>query len=266
MRKFVFGLAGGIALLTAVVLYFQMVHAYQVRVSEHFVSSSQIPAPFNGARLIQLSDLNIETARDVRVLERVVEEVNELAPDMIALTGNVFGTGSVSAQIMNDTAYLLGNLQADIGKVAVLGGTDLEREDEVMALLDSVDFHVLRNEYRQFFNGTVAGITFLGMDPASRGNHPNHLMAQVNLEDTFQILLTHEGQFAASVVEHNIGLKLAGYCLGQSAPTVQCSQFSEGAYRFADQLVNISAGVGSGNGIFGFLKRPSMDSFLLMRQ
>jgi len=266
MRKFLFSLAALVAAMTAVVLYVQMVHAYQVQVSEHFVTSARIPAPFDGARLIQLSDLHIETARDVAVFERVVAQVNDLAPDMIALTGNVFGSGSVSPTIMSEVAALLGSLEADIGKVAVLGMMDLEREEIVLELLESVNFHVLRNESREFFNGTVAGLTFVGMDPASMGYDPNQLLSRLDLEDNFQILLTNEGHHAASIVEHHIGLKLAGYCLGQSSPTIQCSQFSQGTYRFADQLVNISSGVGTGNGPFGFLKRPTVDSFLLIRQ
>ena len=266
MRKFFLTIAAGVACLTALIIYFQGVHPYQIQVREHFVQSSQIPVTFEGARLVQLSDLRIKNQRDLRVLKRVVEQVNQLSPDMIAFTGDLFGS-SVSADIMAETARLLGDLEADIGKVAVLGVMDLEREYDIMELLESVDFHVLRNESRDFFNGSMAGIGFLGMDPVTLGNRPQTILPRISREGTFQILLTHQGHLAATALDHHVGLKLSGYCLGRTAHTPTCSQFSSGDYRFADQmLVNISDGVGRGRGIFGFLKRPAIDSFLLMRQ
>jgi len=266
MRKLMISMAIGAILLTAVALYFTTFHPYQIQVSEHFIQSPQVPATFEGARLIQLSDLLIENERDVRVLGQVVQQVNALSPDMVALTGNVFGAGAISPAVLEETSRLLGTLEADIGKVAVLGGIDLQRAEEVTEILEGVDFHVLRNESREFFNGTLAGISFLGMDPASHENNFATIIPRLQQEGMFQIWLTHEGQHAASVVDYGIALKLSGHCLGSTTPAPQCSQFFSGAYRFSDQVVNISTGVGNANTFFGFLKRPSIDSFLLIRQ
>jgi len=266
MRKLTFISAIGISLLTIVALYFQMIHPYQIQVRDHFVSSAHIPSAFNGARLIQISDLRIETNRDVRALERVVDQINDLSPDMVAFTGDLFGPAAVSSSVREETRRILSAIQADMGKIAVLGTLDLEREEEITEILTAADFHILRNEAREFFNMSEAGIVFLGMDPISHGNDPALILPRIQQPDMFQILLTHEGHLAAHIVNHPIGLQMSGYCLGRSRPPLQCSQFSRGAFRFADQLVNISSGVGTDNSIFGFLKRPSIDSFLLMRQ
>ena len=54
------------------------------------IKSSTIPSSFDGIRLIQFSDLNIDIEEDLILLEKSVNEINRLNADIIIFTGDLF--------------------------------------------------------------------------------------------------------------------------------------------------------------------------------
>lgn len=61
----------------------------RVRVRQVEVVLRKLPAAFDGLRVVQLSDLHVGPTSDRRFVEEVVARVNALAPDVVAITGDL---------------------------------------------------------------------------------------------------------------------------------------------------------------------------------
>ncbi|WOD38725.1 metallophosphoesterase [Nodosilinea sp. E11] len=86
------------------------------------VSLHNLPERLEGCRIVQLSDFHYDGQRlSPRLLQQAIAQVNELAPDLIALTGDY---------VTNDPAPIfeladcLGQLKSRYGTIAVLGNHD----------------------------------------------------------------------------------------------------------------------------------------------
>lgn len=74
-----------------------------------------------GLRIVQISDLHIGNGLEGRRLDRLVERVNALEADLVALTGDLF---DFDPRYVEDGARRLARLRARLGVYAVLGNHD----------------------------------------------------------------------------------------------------------------------------------------------
>lgn len=92
-------------------------------VKETYIVSERIPEAFDGYRIVQLSDIHLSSFRKrAGSLERAVEKVNGLAPDVILFTGDMitFSPDELNERLMK----VLSGLEAPDGIYAVLGNHD----------------------------------------------------------------------------------------------------------------------------------------------
>ena len=87
-----------------------------------------LPDPFVGMRLAQISDIHLEEYTEPWFLRRVVEQINALEPEMVLLTGDFVSRGpgphSVSLRAAGLAAEVLSELKAP-QRVAILGNHDV---------------------------------------------------------------------------------------------------------------------------------------------
>lgn len=83
-----------------------------------------------GLRIVQISDLHIGNVLMGERLSRVVEAVNALEPDVVALTGDIF---DFDPRFVEDGAQRLGALRARHGVYLVLGNHDVYTGSEIVA-------------------------------------------------------------------------------------------------------------------------------------
>jgi predicted MPP superfamily phosphohydrolase len=87
-------------------------------------------AAHRGLRIVQLSDLQIGNGLEGDRLERLVRRVNAVAPDLVALTGDLF---DFDPAVVEEGARQLGALRARLGVFAVLGNHDCYTGSETVA-------------------------------------------------------------------------------------------------------------------------------------
>lgn len=92
-----------------------------VEISRVPMKIANLPAEFIGMTIAQLSDLHHGLYTGLDYLNRCVEIVNHLKPDLIALTGDFTYGGKA---YVGPCAELLRNLKAAVGVYAVLGNHD----------------------------------------------------------------------------------------------------------------------------------------------
>lgn len=217
------------------------------------VPIADLPAALDGLTIVQISDIHVGPTIKQRYVEAIVDEVNRLEPDLIAVTGDVVD-GKV-VQLAEHTQPLA-RLSARYGAYLVTGNHEYySGADEWIAEFRRLGLSVLINEHVVLeHNGTqfvVAGVTDYSTshldgihrsDPAAAlKNAPEHARVRV--------LLAHQPRTALAAADAGYTLQLSGHTHGgQFVPWnffVRFQQpFTAGLARIDDLWVYTSRGTG----------------------
>lgn len=259
-----------VALALVVMSYGVWIGRWKLQVTHLDYQNEQIPAAFDGFRIVHISDLHLSTFEDnPQQLNRFVETINAQQPDLICFTGDM-----VSLTLDEATPYVdvLRRLKATYGVSSVLGNHDFflysraypseaEKEAAVDSLArlqrETLGWHLLRNEsYRIEKDG--ACITILGVDNSNCANqgfrtiHRGDLKKAMADTDGFRILLSHDpSHWTAEVLpDTDIPLTLCGHTHAAQirlfgwTPAKMSFVETDGLYERNGQSLYINIGLG----------------------
>ena len=225
----------------------------RARVVEIEVPLRNLPPALHGFSIAQISDVHVSTTIRRTYVERIVDAVNALKPDMIALTGD-FVDGAV-IELAPHTAPLQ-RLYAPHGAFFVTGNHEYYSGANAWATeFRRLGLRVLLNEHAVIeHNGVsliVAGVTDFSahhFDPAQR-NDPQAALAGAPGNAAAKILLAHQPRSAAAASQAGFDLQLSGHTHGgQFWPWnlfVRFYQpFTAGLHRLNALWVYVSRGTG----------------------
>lgn len=220
-----------LALVWSLMAYGYFVGRYKFEVTEVDYSHPDIPASFEGYKVVHISDLHLSTFADnPSALHRIVDSINAQHPDLICFTGDLVSLGIEEAYPCADE---LRRLSAKDGVVSVLGNHDFflyskkfhgeaERLAEADRLADfqrnELGWTLLRNENLVVHRGEEQ-ITVLGVDNHACKNQGYQTVSLGDLEkamegtDGFRFLLSHDPtHWSAEVLpKSDIPLQLSGH-------------------------------------------------------
>jgi predicted MPP superfamily phosphohydrolase len=105
-----------------------------------------LPAALDGYRIAQLSDLHVGPHTSPARVRGWVDRVNRLAPDLVAITGDLIASGD---DYLDDVARELGRLRGKDGVALCMGNHDYFADHaRLVAGLERVGIEVLRNRGR----------------------------------------------------------------------------------------------------------------------
>ncbi len=187
------------------------------RVRRVEVTLPGLPAALDGTKLAQLTDLHLGATLGKRWLEGVVARVNELEPDLVAITGDL-----VDERVpkLRDTVSAVRALRARHGVFFVTGNHEYySGAREWMEELPRHGLRVLRNERVQVGRDGVS-FELAGIDDHSaRGMAPGHgpdlsrALAGVAPGRPI-VLLAHQPKAVLEAQRHGVGLVLSGHTHG----------------------------------------------------
>jgi predicted MPP superfamily phosphohydrolase len=211
-----------------------------------------LPAALEGFTIAQISDIHVGSTIKRRFVERIVERVNRLRADMVAITGDLVD-GSVQ-DLAQHTAPLAG-LESRHGTYVVTGNHEYYSGAHAwIRELRRLGTRVLINEHVVLDHDgaplTVAGVTDYSahhFDPAHRSD-PQAAMRGAPEEGT-KVLLAHQPRSASSAEQAGYHLQLSGHTHGgQFWPWnlfVRLQQpFTAGLNRLGRMWVYINRGTG----------------------
>jgi predicted MPP superfamily phosphohydrolase len=191
----------------------------QARIERVTVAVKGLPAAFEGFKIAQISDVHIGDTLDRRFMQQVVDQVNGLSPDLVAITGDLID-GLVSE--LREEVAPLAALRGREGVFYVTGNHEYYHggpawEAEVRRLGPTV----LHNEHRVLARGeaqlVVGGVTdhdggHFGEGHASR---PDLAFAGAPDPDSApRILLAHQPRSARAAAGLGVSLQLSGHTHG----------------------------------------------------
>ncbi|NLR75373.1 metallophosphoesterase [Leeia aquatica] len=216
------------------------------------VPINQLPEDLQGFRIVQISDIHVGPTIRQPYLQAIVDAVNQLQPDVVAITGDLVD-GSVEA--LSAHTAPLASLQARHGSYFVTGNHEYYSGAEPwVAEVRRLGITVLMNEHVKVQQGqarlAVAGVT----DYTAHQFIPQHRSdphaAIAGAQDCqVKVLLAHQPRTAPLAAEAGFHLQLSGHTHGgQFLPwnwLVPLQQpFVAGLNRLADMWIYTSRGTG----------------------
>ena len=211
------------------------------------VRSARLPEDLDGFRIAFVTDLHVDRYRHPEYLPRIVARMNELAPDLVAITGD-FADGSTAE--LAPQLEALRELKARYGVFGVPGNHEYYSGYlDYMAYLPTLGVTMLENSHRMIRpDFAVAGIT----DPAAvkRRLPGPDLPAALNgiPKRAFVLLLAHQPQFCVAASKLGVDLQLSGHTHGGLVwgigPLIvgRNGDFVAGAYQVGDTVLYVSRG------------------------
>jgi predicted MPP superfamily phosphohydrolase len=245
--------AAGVPIVAAALTLLGLWEARRVpRVKRVDVPIAGLPEALRGFCIVQLSDLHVGPTIRRRQVEGVVERVNALDADLIAVTGDLVD-GSVGE--LAEHTRPLGDLRARHGTFFVTGNHEYYSGASAwIAELRRLGMRVLLNEHVRVRHGgaelVVAGVTDYSTRRAA-GAHASdpHRALDGAPDDAVRVLLAHQPRSAFEAARAGADLQLSGHTHGgQFVPwnwLVRYYQpFTAGLHRLGDLWVYVSRGTG----------------------
>ena len=258
------------ALVFGIMWWGAIVTPGKIEVKEVELAFDNLPDAFDGYRIVQWSDAHLGTYNGrTAIVERQINTINDLHPDMICFTGDLVSRKTDEALPYRD---LLAKLRAPDGVFSVLGNHDYDNyvrwDDEQVKLADRkalcdmqqvVGWRLLNDDYAIIKRG---GDQIVVIGTENYGDHPfekrgNLARAYSGLRDNnFKIELQHNPYAwrANTLPNSNIDLMLAGHThawqillkLGDWQWSPACLRYPEwgGAYREGNQQLYVNIGTG----------------------
>lgn len=237
---------------------------YNYEVTEAAVPIKALPRALSGFRIVHISDLHAEDL-PLSHLERALDEVNSLAPDLIAITGDFV---SEDASAIYDLAPLLSQLSAPYGVMACLGNHDIWSDKQTVRKgLERYGTRVLDNEGEQL---SVEGnsLYVAGVADAWNDHHDLDAALKSKPEGAPTVLLWHEPDVVKQVAQDGrVNLQLSGHShagqiklpfLGPPILPFLGRRYPEGRYKVGDTWLYTSRGLGVSGLPIRFNCRPEI--------
>lgn len=241
---------------------YSFIEPYLIETKEITIESDQIPAEFDGKRVVFLTDIHYGPYFSKDRLESLVNQTNELNPDIILLGGDYVTNDNDSVEPVFSS---LSKLKAPMGVYGVLGNNDPE------------------NSSIQAMNN--AGITYIGNNAVWIGTNtsririggvgdmdtdvPNQLPTLNGVTpENFVILVSHKPDYFEKISISKVDLQLSGHTHGGQitffglwAPFVNSQygqQYVTGLKKSDNNTMIISNGIGTVWAPVRFFARPQI--------
>ena len=251
--------AAGVLGIIGAMLYGYTLGASRVWVNEITAPLRGLAPSFDGLRIAQLSDVHLGAHMSADAVAAHVERVNELAPDLVVITGDI----TDGLDHADETFPALGGLRAPLGVVAIFGNHDVATGTNAVkdALKRHTRFKVLDDETLEVVRGTarlwIVGLMDRGLDWARglrRCSELARLVGDIPGAEP-RIVLSHRPDLFPHAAELGCGLVLSGHTHGgqvgipwgrDRAATLArfMTPFPRGTYRRGDALLHVNLGLG----------------------
>lgn len=253
-----------LAIITAlIIIYGHYINPTSLTVKEIAVKDKKLNNDYNGFKIAHFSDIHYGRTTKENNLKKVINSINELNPDVIIFTGDLFDFEHISEKNKKIMIECLSNLDAKLFKFAIIGDYDTKYLNEYKTILEESNFIILDNSSKLVYYNSSIPLNFIGL------TNTNDLNKLYN-NDYYNITLIHKPDEIKNI--DNSNLVFAGHSLGGQIklPFIGGIRKKEGAYNYIDgyyevnnKKLYISNGIGTEDISFRFYNTPSITLYRL---
>lgn len=207
------------------IAYGSLVERNLFKVKKVEIAAEGLPESFDSFRIVHISDIHARSFEGrEKHLQRAVDKINTLKPDMIAFTGDLITT---SPDELKEIGGILGGLKAKDGVFSVLGNhdysmySDMSVEEKTRSLEkliwteEAMGWTLLMNGNSVIRHGRDS-VAVIGVENTSPSRHfpskGNLMQAAAGTDGMFRILLSHDPlHWEAEIVGQDFPLTLSGH-------------------------------------------------------
>jgi len=260
---------GSLAVAGALTSYAANIEPHWPEIVRVELPLARLPRGLDGLTIVQLSDIHAGYLVGPAKIRHYVEMVHALRPDIVAITGDMFHSGAVSAWMC---AAELSALRAPLGVYVVPGNHERHVPPEVGELpFRRAGLTVLANAAERVQVGDDA-LWIVGVDDMvmRRGNLRQALQGVPDA--ACKVLLVHEPDLADQASQYPVDLQLSGHThggqirvpgLGALLLPVMGRKYPMGLYNVRGMWVYTNRGLGVNRPALRFNCRPEITLFTL---
>lgn len=250
------------------------VNPNQLKVNYQILKSDKIPESLDDISIVYFTDLQYGKYQTEERTKKLIDTINELAPDIVLFGGDLYDTDTEITDETNATiASYLSSIDAPLGKFAVAGEKDQSDESHINALnwiYTTSQFEILNDRNVKIGNQSTQIIRLIGISP------------QVNFDqalsgvssDEFNLLLTHypdtlindrltTSSISLALAGHSHGTQITYPFIGGYKTVENASQLNRFNTRDLSFDYIISTGIGCTNVDARLLATPEIYHFIL---
>jgi len=261
-----------------VLVWARFISTNGLKVNEIKIIDEKLPESFQGFKVVHFSDMHYGKTIDKGSLEKIVDKINFIVPDLVLFTGDLIDKDiEITDEVINDLTSVLGKIDATHGKYSVKGNHDYT-SDSFIEIMENSEFIILENSYDLVYNDINEYIYLGGLSSSIKTEIDyNKALGYFNQEninkEVFSIMMFHEPDNVDKLIEfQNIDLALAGHSHGGQIrlPFIGALFKVNGALKYPNDyyMVNdtelyVSYGLGTSNYPFRFMNKPSINFYRL---
>lgn len=286
LKKLIIILSFLVIICCASIYYSRYIATNGLLIKEYKITNGAIPDSFHGAKIVHISDVHYKTTFFKQDLKKLVSKVNELKPDIVVLTGDLFDRNTkYSNKDFEEVANELNKINTVIGKYAITGNHDT-KVPEWETIIKNAGFINLNNSYDITYKNSLKPILISGLE-SNIGNlkdinerlkpTTDYISSTKGKElnnniPNFKILLIHEPDYIDQIDYQQFDLILAGHSHnGQvRVPGIGAIVLPEGAKKYYKNYYDIdstklyiSSGLGTSTIPYRLFNKPSINFYRL---
>lgn len=190
-------------------LFLKVNNEYIVTTS-HEVISEEIPASFDGFKIVQVSDLHDAMFGDRN--ERLITKVEQQQPDVIFITGDIIDSRRYKLEQSIETAE---QLVAIAPTYFVTGNHEIATNEylHIYSELEKVGVQTLKNEVLQLSKGADT-LKLIGLEDPLMGYNVEQQLSVLTSTSDYTILLSHRPELFEAYVAAKVDIVFAGHAHG----------------------------------------------------
>ncbi|MCP5108322.1 MAG: metallophosphoesterase [bacterium] len=255
--------------ITGIIVLVSLVNGLREPVVKNItIPIKKLPAHLSGFSIVHLSDVHLEAYKSKNAVGHMVDVVNDLKPDLVAITGDL-----IDSNICEEVTFCehLKRLKGTYGTVAITGNHEFYAGIAIFnELAKRSEFKVLRNESVTVANGLQIvglddrearnfGLKGPDLDTALKGNDPTKPT----------ILLYHRPDYFDEAIKKGVDLQLSGHTHGGQIPPMDLLvqlfyKYPAGLYEKDGSYIYTSFGTGYWGPPMRFLSRNEIVKITLI--
>ena len=190
-------------IIVFIILYAFLIGTKGVFTKEYKIETNKINKAMHGLKIIQFSDLHYGSSVNEKMVDKLINKINENKPDIVIFTGDLVDERH---KLISEEKEMLINklskINAELGKYYIMGEEDNESTNSILNLSGFIN---LSNKEQLVYLNSSKPILLI-----SKENVKNYF-DNYNDESVFKILVLHNPDDVKEVKNYNLDMAIAGH-------------------------------------------------------
>ncbi len=248
---------------------------YFLKVNEYGVKINNYNEKINGLKIVHFADIHYGTTIGKKELNRVIKEINEIEPDIVIYSGDLFDKNiKLNSDSKNYIIEMFSGIEAKLYKYAIYGDEDYKEKDEYKNILESSNFILLDNQAKVLYVDDVP-IVIAGINDSETNDYGFiNSTEDKDYSSYFRIVIDHKIDNVDKYLDKNPDLVITSHSLGGIVriPFIggiinldEAKKYKDNYNKSNNTIIYNSYGLGTSNWNFRFNNFPSIDLYRIYK-